>query len=192
MINTYPHKITTVLLLIVGGLTTAFNTVAQTDTAFLRSKSVAIAYGAVPMEKLSSAVSTINASTIQKNSVTSIEEALNGTVSGLYSMKSGGQNFGARNFDFFIRGKATVASATPLILVDDVEANINLIDFNEVESVSLLKDASALALYGMRGANGVILIKTKRGSVSKNRIGLDFRVGVQNPVKIRQTLNAYD
>ena len=192
MINMYQHKIVTMLLLIAGSLT-AFNAAAQTDTPSLtQTKTIAIAYGSVPMEKNSSAISTVNASTIQKNSVTSIEEALNGTASGLYSIKSGGQDFGARNFDFFIRGKATIASATPLILVDDVESNINLLDFNQVVSVTVLKDASALAMYGMRGANGVILIKTKRGSVSKNVIGLDFRVGVQNPVKVRQTVNAYD
>jgi TonB-linked SusC/RagA family outer membrane protein len=76
--------------------------------------------------------------------------------------------------------------------VDDVEGNINLMDFNEIESVTILKDAASLAIYGMRGANGVILIKTKRGNELNNSIGFDFRVGVQSPMKVKSSLNAYD
>lgn len=75
----------------------------------------------------------------------------------------------------------TNANAKPLILVDDIEANIDLMDFNEVESISVLKDASALAMYGMRGANGVILIKTKHGSEVKHSINVDIRAGFQTP-----------
>ncbi len=153
----------------------------------------AIAYGETDKIASSSAISSIDAETIRKNAVTNLEETLNGTLSGLYSIKNGGQKFGARNYEFYVRGQATTGFSTPLILVDDVEANISMLDFNEVESVQVLKDASALAIYGMRGANGVILIKTKRGtSDKKNTISLDFRVGMQTPVQWGKRLNAYD
>ena len=194
MINTFQHKICSLLTLFLFPLI-SLSALAQNDSIIAKTKQttkVAIAYSIVPFDNISSAVSTIDASTIQKNAVTTIEESLNGTLPGLYSIKNGGDDFGARNYDFYVRGKATTGSATPLILIDDVEGNINLIDYNEVESVTVLKDAAALAIYGMRGANAVILIKTKRGFESKNVIGLDFRVGLQTPEKIRSTLNAYD
>ncbi|MCD7973048.1 MAG: SusC/RagA family TonB-linked outer membrane protein [Candidatus Azobacteroides sp.] len=164
----------------------------STEVVSISKERINIGYGEIDEETLSSAVSQIEANTIKRNAVTTLEEALNGTLSGLYSIKDSGHKFGARNFEFYVRGKATVAGATPLILVDDVEANINLLDFNEVESVTVLKDASALAIYGMRGANGVILIKTKRGAEMKNTITVDFRLGIQKPVTWKKSLNAYD
>lgn len=135
---------------------------------------------------------SIPANVIEKNAVTGIEEAMTGTLPGLYSAKNGGQAFGARNFEFYIRGKATVATTSPLILVDDVEGNIDLLDFNEIESVTVLKDAVSLAIYGMRGANGVILVRTKRGEKDKNSIRLNLYTGIQTPVNIQSRLNAYD
>ncbi|MDR1119873.1 MAG: SusC/RagA family TonB-linked outer membrane protein [Dysgonamonadaceae bacterium] len=157
-----------------------------------RTGEIAIAYGKTTKEAAASALSAVYAIDLQKNAVTTLEESLNGTLSGLYSAKNGGQKFGARNYNFFIRGKATTADASPLILVDDVEANIELLDFNEVESVNILKDASALAIYGMRGANGVILIKTKRGYNAPNTVKLDIRMGIQTPLSWGKRLNAYD
>jgi TonB-linked SusC/RagA family outer membrane protein len=156
------------------------------------TEDIAIAYGKTTKEAVASALSAVYAIDLQKNAVSTLEESLNGTLSGLYAVKNGGQKFGARNYNFFIRGKATTADASPLILVDDVEANIELLDFNEVESVNILKDASALAIYGMRGANGVILIKTKRGANTPNVVKLDIRMGIQTPLSWGKRLNAYD
>lgn len=151
---------------------------------------VGVAYGNQSKRSVTAAISTIGTSEIAKNSVTSIEQAMNGTLSGLYSMKNGGENIGKSNYTFYVRGKATNATSTPLIFVDDMEANIDLIDFNEVESISVLKDAAALAMYGMRGANGVILIKTKHGSDIKHSINVDIRAGVQQADRISDRLNA--
>ncbi len=140
---------------------------------------------------LSASFSTIDADVIRRNNVMRVEEAMNGTLSGLYSLKSGGETFGSTNYALYVRGKSTTGDATPLILVDGVDANINLIDASEIESVTVLKDASELAMYGMRGANGVILINTKEGNRKDKFIHLDVRAGVQTPVKIASKLNAY-
>jgi TonB-linked SusC/RagA family outer membrane protein len=192
MKHIFQNKLFTTFLIAFCSLFLPIPSLAQLKSIEKNDSLVDIAYSLVPRIMISSAISSINASTVSKNSVTSVEEALNGTISGLYSIKSGGQKFGTQNFNFYIRGKATVATATPLILVDDVEGNINLMDFNEVESVTVLKDAASLAIYGMRGANGVILIKTKRGNELRNSISLDFRVGVQSPLKVKSAVNAYD
>ena len=151
---------------------------------------VGVAYGEQSKRSITSAISSIGVGEISKNSVTSIQQAMDGTLAGLYSMRNGGENIGKNNFNFFVRGKATNATATPLIFVDNMEANIDLIDFNEVESISVLKDAAALALYGMRGANGVILIKTKHGSDIRHSINVDIRAGIQQADRLSDRLNA--
>lgn len=152
---------------------------------------IGVSYGEQSKRSVTGAISSIGTQEIEKNAVTSIEQAMNGTLSGLYSLKNVGDRFGKSNYAFYVRGKATNANALPLILVDDVEANIDLMDFNEVESISVLKDASALAMYGMRGANGVILIKTKHGSEVKHSINVDIRAGVQVAERMSDRLNAY-
>ncbi|MDR1584805.1 MAG: SusC/RagA family TonB-linked outer membrane protein [Prevotellaceae bacterium] len=136
------------------------------------------------------AQSVISSDIIERNSISSIEQAMNGTLSGLYSIKSGGEKFGKSNFNFYVRGIATTASSNPLILVDGMEVNIDLIDYNEIESITVLKDASALAMYGMRGANGVILITTKRGKGDDYTFNLSVRTGIQQPERIGTRLNA--
>lgn len=152
---------------------------------------VPTAYGEQSARSMTSAVSTISSDIIKKNSVSSIEQAMNGTLSGLYSIKSGGDKFGVSNYAFYVRGMATTANNKPLILVDGMESNIDLIDYNEVESITVLKDASALTMYGMRGANGVILINTKHGKAGAFSFKVNIRTGIQQAEKISDRLNAY-
>ena len=111
---------------------------------------IGVSYGEQSKRSMTSAVSSIGTDVIEKNTVSSIEQAMNGTLSGLYSIKNGGEKLGKSNYTFYVRGMATNANAKPLILVDDIEANIDLMDFNEVESISVLKDASALAVRHAR------------------------------------------
>ncbi|MGX7835838.1 TonB-dependent receptor plug domain-containing protein, partial [Campylobacter fetus subsp. venerealis] len=81
----------------------------------------------------------------------------------------------------------------PLILVDGVQrTSLNLIDLNEIETLSILKDASATAVFGVRGANGVILITTKTGTKGKPTISYTANYGVQSPNSLPQMLNSYD
>lgn len=141
---------------------------------------------------ITNAVSSINNDIIEQNSVIQIDQALNGTVPGLYSIRNGGQRFGQLNYNFYIRGKSTTADATPLILVDGVEGNISLLDPSEIECITVLKDVSELAMFGLRGANGVISVKTKRGKSSKNFMKVDIRAGFQSPISIADKLNAFE
>jgi len=146
----------------------------------------------LPVIDNTGAVSVIDSKTIRKNAVNQIEQALNGTITGLYSISNGGQKFGLSNFNFFLRGKATTADNSPLILIDGIDGDIQLLDPDEIESVTVLKDAAVLALYGLRGANGVILIKTKKGSISGNYMKVNVKTGFQSPQTMAQKLNAYE
>ena len=94
--------------------------------------------------------------------VSSVTNVLGGQMTGLTTVQYSGEP-GADAADILVRGKATFGDSSPLIQVDGVERSMTDIDPNEIESVTVLKDASATAVFGIRGANGVILITTKRG-----------------------------
>lgn len=96
-------------------------------------------------------------------SVNSVSEALQGKLNGVVAINSSGMP-GDNEVKMYIRGKSTWDNTDPLVLVDGIERNMNDVDMNEIESISVLKDASAIAVYGVRGGNGVILITTKRGT----------------------------
>jgi TonB-linked SusC/RagA family outer membrane protein len=136
--------------------------------------------------------SVIGDSIIEKNAYSQIEQALNGTISGLYSIRNTGQRFGNSNHIFLLRGKATTADSSPLILIDGIEGDIQLIDPAEIESVTVLKDAAMLSEYGLKGANGVILFKTKRGNSKSSFMRLNIRTGVQMPLTVSKKLNAFE
>jgi TonB-dependent SusC/RagA subfamily outer membrane receptor len=90
----------------------------------------------------------------------------------------------------FIRGRASLNDSDPLVLVDGVERNFNQIDVEDIESISVLKDASATAVYGVRGANGVILVTTKRGRIGRPRISFSSEYGMTHFNRITETLPA--
>jgi len=115
-----------------------------------------------------------------------LTNALAGQAAGVISFQRGGQP-GADNAQFFIRGVTTLGySASPLILVDNVELTANdlaRLNVDDIASFSILKDASAAALYGARGANGVILVTTKEGKLGKARINIRYENSVSKPTK---------
>jgi TonB-linked SusC/RagA family outer membrane protein len=152
---------------------------------------IEVAFGSYSTRNTPAAFSKIDEEVLRKNAVNTIEQAVNGTLSGLYSISNGGQKFGKANYEFYVRGIATTGNASPLILVDGIDGNINLLDPKEIESITVLKDASELAMYGMRGANGVILVKSKRGNKSVDFMNVDIRSGFQTPSYISNKLNAY-
>ncbi|MES2651609.1 MAG: TonB-dependent receptor [Bacteroidota bacterium] len=141
------------------------------------------------------AISSISAAEIRQNPSASIQNTLAGRLPGFTSQQRSGQP-GADGASFFIRGVSTYAgSATPLIIVDDVEYDYNQvsdIDPNEVETVTILKDASTTAVYGIKGANGVLVITTKRGVAGKPRINLRSEGGYQMDVNTPEFLNSYE
>lgn len=136
-------------------------------------ETVVVAFGQQKKLSVTGAISTVASADLRKTTSTRLDNALAGRVTGLTSMQSGGGQPGVDGATMYLRGAATTNGKNPLILVDGVERdNIRTIDMNEVESISVLKDASATALYGVQGANGVILIQTRKGQKGKAQLNI--------------------
>jgi TonB-linked SusC/RagA family outer membrane protein len=147
---------------------------------------VVTAYGKkVRKEAVVGSVTSVDPNALRIPS-SNLTNALAGQISGVISFQRGGQP-GANNSQFFVRGVTTLGySASPLILVDNVELTANdlaRMNVDDIASFSILKDASAAALYGARGANGVILITTKEGKIGKARINLRYENSVSKPTQ---------
>lgn len=138
-------------------------------------ETVVVAFGQQKKVSVTGAISSVSSKDLRKTTATRLDNALAGRVTGLTSMQSGGGQPGVDGATMYLRGAATTNGKSPLILVDGVERdNIRTIDMNEVESISVLKDASATALYGVQGANGVILIQTRKGQKGKAQLNITF------------------
>ena len=123
---------------------------------------VVTGYGTQQKKLITGAIATISADLIENRGLTSAGSALAGTTAGVYVSQNSGQA-GRDNVQFKIRGYGTLNNSNPLVMIDGVEGDFNTLNPNDIESVSVLKDASSSAIYGNRAANGVILVKTRRG-----------------------------
>lgn len=145
------------------GTQTVIDVILMEDISSLEEV-VVVGYAEQKKVSVTGAVASVDAQELRQSSSASLANALAGRLSGLTSIQSGGGQPGRDDATMYLRGAATTNGRSPLILIDGVPRdNIRTIDANEVESVSILKDASATAVFGVRGANGVILITTKRG-----------------------------
>lgn len=144
---------------------------------------VVVGYGAQRRESVVGAISTIEVEELRVPTG-SISNALAGRMSGVVSVQTTGEP-GYDHAQFWIRGIGTFgANREPLILVDGIERDINGLDIEEVGSISILKDATATAVYGVRGANGVVLINTKRGEITAPRVSFRSEAGVTSPTRM--------
>ncbi|MDR1096627.1 MAG: TonB-dependent receptor [Tannerella sp.] len=135
---------------------------------------VVVGYGVQKKVSVTGAVSSVQTKDLKVSSSASIANALAGRITGLTSMQSIGGQPGRDDATLYLRGAATTNGKNPLILIDGVPRdNIRTIDPNEVESISVLKDASATSVFGVRGANGVILITTRRGKEGKPELTIN-------------------
>ena len=152
-----------------------------------------VGYGTQRKSSVTSAVATVKGEQLLKRPVASTSMALQGLVPGVVVQQGSGQP-GADGGSIIIRGYGSITgSSTPLIIVDGVEGgSLNDIDPNVIESISVLKDAASTAIYGVRGTNGVILIKTKRGQAGKTSIAFNSFVSKQNPTNFPELLSAVD
>ncbi|HEY9561283.1 MAG TPA: TonB-dependent receptor [Anseongella sp.] len=136
---------------------------------------VVVGYGKQKKISVTGAVSSVQTKELQQSSSASLASALAGRLPGLTSIQSGGGQPGRDDATMYLRGAATLNGKSPLVLIDGVPRdNIRTIDANEVASISILKDASATAVFGVRGANGVILITTKRGEKGKTELNISL------------------
>ena len=161
----------------------------EPDTDAL-DESVVIAYGQQKKVTITGAVSAVGSEDILKAPVANVANALQGNLPGVSAVQASGMP-GADEPVIRIRGVGSLNSAEPLVLVDGVERSFSQLDANEIESISVLKDASATAVFGVRGANGVILVTTKRGSVGKASVTASANAAVQTISKFIDFADSY-
>ena len=153
---------------------------------------VIVGYGKQKKESVVAAISQVSGKTLERSGgVQSIGAALTGNAPGLITTASTGMP-GEEDPRIVIRGASTWNDSSPLVLVDGIERPMNSVDIGSVETVSVLKDASATAVYGSRGANGVILITTKRGSLGKALIRARVNTTMKVPSQLPNKLDSYD
>lgn len=144
-----------------------------------------VAYGVRSKSELTSAISTISAEDLSKAPVSTLGNAIQGLGSGLTVLRNVGAEPGWDQPNIYIRGIQSFGGGTaPLVMVDNVEREFSQLDPEEIESFTILKDAAATAQYGMRGANGVILVTTKKGFVGKPVISLTAQYGMQSATRL--------
>ncbi|MBL7735822.1 MAG: TonB-dependent receptor [Chitinophagaceae bacterium] len=151
---------------------------------------VVVGYGTQKKTSVTAAVSTVGGEEIAKAPVANISSTLGGRVAGVISR----QNSGAPGGDgdrVQIRGIGTTGNSAPLVVVNGVPMDYDNLNPNEIESVTVLKDAAAVAPYGLAGANGVILVVTKRGKEGKFSLNYDGFYGLQQPTRMPKFLDAY-
>ena len=151
---------------------------------------VVVGYSTQKKVNLTGSVSTVNFEEMSSRPVTDASQALSSASPGLQIMQSSGQP-NAESFSYNIRGVGTLNSSSPLILVDGMEQSISMVNPSDIANVSILKDAASCAIYGNRGANGVILITTKNGTEGKISVTYDGTVSYNEPFKIVHTISDY-
>lgn len=149
-----------------------------------------VGYGTQKRISVTAAISSVPAADLQRIATPSLSNAIGGRLPGVITQQSSGEP-GYDAAQVYIRGLGTWVNAAPLVLVDGVERDMNTISSEEIASFTILKDASATAVYGVRGANGVILIETKRGKVGKPTVTFRTENAELTPLRLPQYINGY-
>ena len=165
-------------------------TVSMEVDSKMLEESVVVAYGQQKKVTITGAVSQVSGEGLLKAPVANVANALQGNLPGVSAVQASGMP-GADEPVIRIRGVGSLNSAEPLVLVDGVERSFSQLDANETESISVLKDASATAVFGVRGANGVILVTTKRGESGKASVTASFNATVQTVSKFIDFVDSY-
>lgn len=151
---------------------------------------VAIGYGTQKKASVIGAISSIDVENLKMPS-SQLSSNLAGQLAGVISMSRSGEPGKNSAADFYIRGVSSFqGTVTPLVLVDGIERDLDLVDTDDIESFSILKDASASAVYGVRGANGVIIITTKKGNVGRPEIKVRAEAGMTSPTVMPKFVNS--
>src|SRR5690606_3895200 len=152
---------------------------------------VVVGYRTQKKETITGAISSIQTKEIKQSPASNLAVSLAGKLPGLTVIQSAGEP-GREGVNLYLRGLRTLNGQSPLILVDGVPRELTYIDPNEVESVTILKDASSTAVFGVKGANGVILVTTKRGVNEKPQISLSVENALQQFNRIPNPVNAFE
>lgn len=153
---------------------------------------VVVGYGTTKKASLTASVASMKGEETAQKPVTNISQNLVGRMPGIVAHQGSGE-LGYDNPDIFIRGKGTTGSSNALVVIDGVpRENYGQLDPATIESITILKDAAAVAPYGIGGANGVILITTKKGKEGEPTLSYNGYVGFQNPTRIPEMVNSYE
>ena len=183
------------------GTTTTFQIVLESSDTGL-DEVIVVGYGTQIKSKVTGNISKVRGDEIENTPVPSIQQAMQGKAAGVFIESTNGKTSGVTRMR--IRGSSSItAENEPLFIVDGVPlsneplnqsgADINpltSINFNDIESIEILKDASSAAMYGSRGANGVVLITTKRGKAGKTKLNVNFQYGFSQATRFRDFMNA--
>lgn len=151
---------------------------------------VVVGFGTQKKTSTTAAVSTLPAADVAQKPVVNLTNSLAGRVAGVISTQGGGEpGFDGANIQ--IRGVGTTGGTQPLYIVDNVPRDFSRLDPNTIETITVLKDAAAVAPYGVAGANGVVLVTTKRGRKGPPQLSYNGYVGIQNPTRLPRFVNSY-
>ncbi|OFX32956.1 MAG: hypothetical protein A2W90_01735 [Bacteroidetes bacterium GWF2_42_66] len=149
---------------------------------------VAIGYGTQKKTSMTASISSMKGEKIATTPVSNLTNSIGGRLSGVIVRQASGQP-GADGSNIYIRGISTTGSSSPLVVVDGIPRSFDELDPNSIENITILKDAAAVAPYGVAGANGVILVTTKRGDTGTPTIKYNGYYGVQNPTFLPDFVN---
>jgi len=167
------------------------NITLKQDTSLLEEV-VVVGYGTQKKVNLTGSVAAVSSEELTARPVTNTSVALQGLLPGVTVIQNSGQP-GKDNGTVYVRGVGTLNSSTPMYIVDGMPVStINDIDVNDIESISVLKDAASAAIYGSRAANGVILVTTKKGSTKQLTVRYDGYIGIQNPTALPEYLHSWE
>ena len=189
------------------GYTTQAKTVAPAQSVLnvtmtmdtnLMDEVVVTAFATQKKVNVTGAISSVNGSDILSAPVSNISNALIGNTPGVAGLQTSGEP-GRNAANIYVRGVSTYGTSTPLIIIDGVEqaseqafSEFNAMDPNEIQGISVLKDAASTAVYGVRGANGVIIVTTKRGAQGKPVINFSANYGLTQATKLQESCTAYE
>ncbi|MCR5519815.1 MAG: SusC/RagA family TonB-linked outer membrane protein, partial [Bacteroidales bacterium] len=161
------------------------------DDSTMLEETVVIGYGVQKKSVVTASIAKVDAEALSVTAPTRVDNALKGLTAGVQVTSSSGQPGAASRIR--IRGIGTINDSNPLYIVDGMPMGVEGIDYlnpQDIESIEVLKDAAAGAVYGARAANGVVLVTTKKGSKGATKVSYDFSYGISNPWRVREVLNA--
>ena len=177
---------------IVPGAKKELTVLLQEDTKALQEV-VVVGYTKQRKETMIGSVATITTKDLTQSPTANINNALAGRLPGLIVNQYAGGEPGVDQSELFIRGKATYGNQSAIVIVDGIERDMSYLAPDEIETLTILKDASATAAYGIRGANGVIVITTKRGKAAeKATVNLKASIGINQPIGFPEYLGSAD
>lgn len=165
-----------------------FEIILIEDTKLL-NEVVVVGYGIQKKVNLTGAISSIQTSEISNRTASDVSNLLAGIAPGLTAIQRSGQP-GVDGSEFIIRGIGSFNSVSPLIIVDGIPGEIGSLDANDIDNISILKDAASAAIYGVRAANGVILVTTKKGKEGNLKLSYSGYAGFQKPTRIPEWVNS--